>query len=259
MSHWWYVGVEQPGVDPLGPAEAQEFLRQANDILLRFEKPLRSMDRKFGLRSRSRRKALWLLYTTAHASLRDALDEIQKRRLSAAAALLRTADEAMSLAGYLGNRSVRSTSDLRKWYQDGAVDPSRVDAWTENENKESGSEAEQKARDLLLRLTRPSHGALLPAFAVDPGRRMAYAGFNSRGADISAKVLVDYCVVLAWLIARFGRALARSRITQAKTIHAAWIAVLGEDVQCTIRTKDGYRCRRYAVGHGRCWQHRYAT
>jgi hypothetical protein len=260
MAMLWHLSVQQAISKILKARLDKDVVKQASELLEGFRALLRMHNLRFSTKSTASRKAIWLLLSDALGSLRDAVHAIETKRYRIAATLFRTADETMALAAYFSSGTSKSEKDLHRWYQNMVIKQERVRQWLEASESHEAAMASKKNYRILSRLAHRTYLSIMHGAALAPKSRLALVDFIDNRPITPIKTLAEYCGVLIWLISRFSDELIRTSMASSKAVRRVWIDVLADEALCTIRTKQGQRCQRYATAFGgRCWQHKHST
>ena len=215
----------------------EQFVREAEGLLVRLYRLLYSDDRRHTSNERTTEKAIWLLQMDALDSLRESLAALERKHHRVAGKLFRTATETMNLAAYFAGAGVEGRNYLERWYNDEFV-PHRV--YRDFIGRVEGAGAKERANKRYQNLSRFIHrnyGAIMDGYSLGSEDRLVHDGEallhgNHETVEtflVLPQTMSAYFAVLASLILTFSDELVRRGMALPEDVEGAWAESLEAD------------------------------
>lgn len=235
----WTRSLDDAFEDPYEYGAQEQFLREAETLLTKFNEQLSKFDMHFTTLDRSKEKAVWMLVNDALDSLIDCLASIKDKKHRVAGKMYRDVIETLDLAAYFNVDNQESNKNLAKWYEDEII-PNRV--YRDFVKRTIGEiEAKEKSESYsdFSKFTHRTYHTLLFSYGQGVDNKIYYDGFKDNDILIQPTTISSYLVYLQHLIFIFSLELSKLGLIDIKRIDEIWSESLeNESAQRRFMSRD---------------------
>jgi hypothetical protein len=203
--------------------EAQnQFIREAENVLIKFGDELSKYDRKFTQEQRTNKKAIWVLQNDALDSLKDILYLLKVKKHRPAGKLFRDVLETLDLASYFYSKTKESKEKLISWYDDNII-PNRV--FRQHIKKTKGEDLEKvksKYYSIISKFNHRTYKILLYSYILGRNNLLIYDGYRDTNSLVLPSTLAMYLAILADFIKLFSEELTDKKLVPKSRINDIW-------------------------------------